>query len=577
MTDTQHPSFNLVRDPWIPVVDLHGQRQDLSLQQAIVQAPQIRAVDGEMPQQTLPMLRLMLAVIYRAYGAWFPGMDIRPHEDLLTFWASVHEYGTFDDEVIGGYLHQWEDRFDLFDPERPFYQCPNLIYTGEKDHDDIDELVLDIPKPDKFLFSTRPKGRLGSLDPAQAARWLLCLQAYDGAGIKSPVGSPDPNVPDQEGQDGRVYSISGLTATGWLGAIGGTFLEGATLFETLMLNWCLFNPSGSVTWAGVPQDMPVWERDVATPPLTQYHPAGVVDLYTLQSRRVRLVHDDQGQVTGVIKGYGDLVSADDPDRLEPMTAVRRMSEETRKSRDLAVAPYVPRLLDAGRVMWRELQPLLGVAVPETGPAVDTRPVVIRWVQTLCDHHILDPQGTPIGIHVQSLIYDKYKTVVRDAVDDALPVGRRLFDAQDDMVGVFLDLVSRTDQGVRRLAGLVLQCQGGSAMDITRASKDTAIKAVVDQVRTHAYDELDGFIRTTIAEVKDDDDPEAVRRRWCHQVRAILERLGEAYMTSEHVSAFTPISKDGAMGGQVMARYRQQLAKTFGYHGPQSADRKEDAQ
>lgn len=40
---------------------------------------------------------------------------------------------------------------------------------------------------------------------------------------------------------GKVYAPKGMLGTGWLGGIGGLYAEGRNLFETLMLNWVLYD------------------------------------------------------------------------------------------------------------------------------------------------------------------------------------------------------------------------------------------------------------------------------------------------------------------------------------------------
>lgn len=205
------------------------------------------------------------------------------------------------------YFDEWADRFFLLG-ERPFFQVPGLQYVGSKPYSPVSEMIADVPKPDKYLFSMRDLRAADSLLPAEAARWLVFLQAYDTAGIKTPVeGNTHVNK-------GKVYAPKGMLGTGWLGGIGGLYAEGRNLFETLMLNWVLYDTkfdSERYRLFGNNQDIPVWERE--DPPSTDLNDqnrfVGPVQAMTWQSRRVRLVpSEDNARIIGIMSCYGDVVA-----------------------------------------------------------------------------------------------------------------------------------------------------------------------------------------------------------------------------------------------------------------------------
>lgn len=135
---------------------------------------------------------------------------------------------------LDGYFNEWKDRFFLFG-DRPFFQVPELEYVGQKEYDPVSEMIADMPKPEKYLFAMRGLGTTDTLSLPEAARWLVFLQSFDTAGIKTPVkGNTHINK-------GKIYPLKGFLGTGWLGGIGGVYAEGANLFETLMLNWVLYD------------------------------------------------------------------------------------------------------------------------------------------------------------------------------------------------------------------------------------------------------------------------------------------------------------------------------------------------
>lgn len=188
-----------------------------------------KGIRGDIPQQAMTMLRLALGILYRAYCVEDPS-----EEQMRDMWADVFLAGHFDMDILDGYFNEWKDRFFLFG-DRPFFQVPELEYVGQKEYDPVSEMIADMPKPEKYLFAMRGLGTTDTLSLPEAARWLVFLQSFDTAGIKTPVkGNTHINK-------GKIYPLKGFLGTGWLGGIGGVYAEGANLFETLMLNWVLYD------------------------------------------------------------------------------------------------------------------------------------------------------------------------------------------------------------------------------------------------------------------------------------------------------------------------------------------------
>ena len=59
--------FNLVDEPWIPVVDKAGVSRTLSLREMFTQAPAIATISGEIPIMNIALIRLALAIMYATY------------------------------------------------------------------------------------------------------------------------------------------------------------------------------------------------------------------------------------------------------------------------------------------------------------------------------------------------------------------------------------------------------------------------------------------------------------------------------------------------------------------------------
>ena len=175
------PVFLLDSDPWIPVLYADGSLRDVSLRELFTEAHLIRDITPDMPQQKLPLVRLALAVLYHMYDY----SDSESELDAITSemtdeWLRVWNSGHFDSENINGYFDEFSGCFDLFDPERPFYQTPGLQYTeaAGRPYDPISEAIADVPKPKKYLMALRARNALGDISFAEAARWLVFIQAF---------------------------------------------------------------------------------------------------------------------------------------------------------------------------------------------------------------------------------------------------------------------------------------------------------------------------------------------------------------------------------------------------------------
>ena len=247
-------SFDLLEEPWVPCIRLDGAPIELSLRDALVQAHEMRELHGESPLVIAALYRLLLAVLHRVFGP--SGYDA---------WGALWARGQWEGEPLDGYLARWRHRFDLFDPERPFYQAEDERVERKS----VASLVHDVASgnnPTLFDHHTETTGL--SLAPAQAARILLAGQAFGLAGLS---GLP------QKFTDGTC-------------ARGVTFLvQGSTLFGTLALNLIRYPVQGMDISPA--EDRPVWEmEDPYTP--DRPVPLGYLDHLTWQNRRVLLLPEE---------------------------------------------------------------------------------------------------------------------------------------------------------------------------------------------------------------------------------------------------------------------------------------------
>jgi CRISPR system Cascade subunit CasA len=311
------PTFDLTREPWLPCERPDGSIVELGLVHAFHQAHELRALRDGSPLVTAALHRLLLAILHRCLG---------PPD--LARWRELYAAGRFDATVIDHYLTAGRQWFDLFHPERPFYQVPGL-----KERYPADAAWRLVPErsnwgPGTHLFAHRDGRRPQVLAPSAAARHLVALQAFVPGGLVKKAGEPDS------------------ASAGPLNRGAVVLLRGESLFETLLLNLVTYAPEADQPIAGHGRaDLPCWERPAPRlgPPR---RPEGWLDLLTWQSRRLELVTDGAGAVSGVVLCVGETL--DGEGLLDPMVAYKRHPR----------LGFVPVEFDVERVVWRDLHALV---------------------------------------------------------------------------------------------------------------------------------------------------------------------------------------------------------------------------
>lgn len=501
-SDPTPASFDLTSEPWLPVQWRDGTEGALSLREVFAQADRLRRLVGDVPTQEFALLRLLLAILHDVIDG------PRDSDQWYELWESGLPVGD-----IHAYLDRHRGRFDLLHPEEPFYQVAGLrTATGEVSS--LDRMVADVPNGALF-FTMRARGaeRVGF---AEAARWLVHAHAFDTSGIKTgAVG--DPRV-----KNGKVYPLG----VAWAGNLGGVLVEGNTLRETLLLNLIAFDLLDRNL--DPERDLPAWRR----PPLgprqldeteLASRPAGVRDLYTWQSRRIRLVFDAEG-VHGVVLAYGDPLEAHNKHLLEPMTGWRRSANLEKK---LGRSPvYLPQPHDPSKSAWRGLASLItgyGNASGqgrEAAPAL--RPLIIEWIARLCVLGYLPP-GFLIRARLFGAIYGTQQSVIDEMIDDAVAMPVVLLHERDQALGeAAIDAVTKAEEAVTALGDL--------AAYLARAAgaEEGPPKA---EARTRGFAALDGPFRDWLAHLRPGDDPQDKRAEWQRRAHRIISRLGDELLRS----------------------------------------------
>ncbi|WP_375001940.1 type I-E CRISPR-associated protein Cse1/CasA [Aeromicrobium sp. CTD01-1L150] len=533
-------SFNLVDEPWILAQRRDGSVTELSLLEVFEQAADLDHLHGDLPTQVFALNRLLLAIVYRASLV------------TETTWQQSWRQQRLPLDDVTRYLRSWRHRFDLFDPERPFYQVADLA-TAKGRTGSLTGLVGDAPGERAPFLTTRSPASLESLPFAEAARWLVHCHAFDVSGIKSgAVG--DPRV-----KGGRGYPIG----VGAAGHLGGVLVEGENQLQTLLLN--LVPQEGVDVSTGDENesdvDLPTWELTVADgagprhpEPATNerpHRPAGQATLYTWQARRIRLATDGR-QVTGVLVCNGDRFSALGLHDLEPMSVWRDSPAQAKRYGLSHVT--MPRAHQPGRSTWRGLEGMLTDTVRDVDAP---RPGTLRWLDRQAEAKVLDDRYIPrvrsIGIH-----YVSQSAVVRDLIDDelSLPV-RALHDTDSGLRSRVLDEISRIDDAVEQFVRLSIN------IAVARGEDDPA--SARTEAQSLAFSALDGPFRAWLVRLAGVDESTAdTRLEWDRTVRRILIRLADDAVNTAGPHAWAGRRVDGRRinAPRAEAWFRTRLSRLY---------------
>jgi CRISPR system Cascade subunit CasA len=492
-------SFDLVERPWILVHRLDGGVEEVCLLEVFTRAGELRSVLGEVPTQSFAIMRLLLAILHRAVGG--------PPD--AAGWAELWEEPGLPVADVSAYLDRFRSRFDLLSSQTPFYQVAGLR-TARGEYTGLDRLIADVPVGERF-FTTRLGSGVDRLSFAEAARWVVHCQAFDPSGIKSgAVG--DPRV-----KGGRGYPIG----TGWAGVLGGVLAEGRSLRETLLLNLIPYDSPGEQRNTA---DSPVWERE-PNGPATEFpdghQPAGPAQLYTWQSRRIRLFHDDEG-VYGVLIANGDPMTQQNRFRTEPMSLWRRSQPQEKKTG--VVPTYMPRTHDPQRAIWRGLEALLQDTWHQAqgkDAAGFLRPAVLNWLD--------DARG-------QDLLEDSYQVRTRTIGMDYGSQSSTTAEIVDDAMSVAVVLLGESGQQLRATAVDAVRDAEDAAAAVGNLAANLAEAAggegggPRERARESVFAELDRPYRQWLSQLGPDSSPVQARTRWQQQAYQIVRGLGRELVT-----------------------------------------------
>ena len=500
------PDFNLCNEPWIPVLYVSGQTQEVSLKQLFDESNSIRKIHSGDATTEVAILGVAVAIFFRAvlenteeYGELY--------REPKKWIQNISSGGSEQLYFVQDYLKKYQDRFNLFDAERPFMQVADL-HTSKGEVKPVSRLVLD---SESEYFSMRAEQALTSLSYAEAARYLVTVQAYDYSGIKSgAVG--DPRV-----KGGRGYPIG----VGWYGTTGKIIIHGENLIETLL--YCIdyeqllnVEKVKGKSHRIALQDKPVWERelpDTAAPRAykggdpTKYKDepapaAGMCEILTWQSRRVRLFPEN-GRVTGVLVSNGDKW-LDRNTYTDPLTAYRFSKNQSTQTHYV----WMPQTHSAERTLWRGADALL-TRLSSSQEKQNKPATVIRQISS---GKYFSPD-TKTKIQLVGMVYGTQSSIVEETIDESVTLELGILTEQ----GAEISAMVRDNIQLTMDASIALGQYAGNLL--RAAGKEYEFRPSVTESILHR---MEDEFRSWLADLSVSDDVSAQAAKWQSKVRRILE-------------------------------------------------------
>lgn len=382
--------YNLLDEKWISVMADYGEKL-VSLTELFEQAHELIGLAGDMKMQDFAVMRILLAVLHTVFSRYRP--DGTPYEyfevdsarmqqvtdideddvgdyqnALYETWFDLWNEGRFPD-LIGQYLEAWRDRFFLFADNNAFMQVSrDQIDEGARGGSEIwgknINRLISQSNNKAALFS--PKHDINKnrerLSYAALARWMITFHGYCGTGDKH-----------------QVYETHLTYSKGWLYDLGGIYLEGANLFETLMINCALaFDEMGNLLHRQVPS----WER-TSEENIQLYFSAGMNNLASLYTAWGRATYFDPEYQEGTPFScfVGKLPEINHKNEfLEPMTCWRYNKSGSNKDK------FTPCKHEWGQSTWRNFGTVMGIESGESGDK-QHKAGVLKWFDEIHTHAI----------------------------------------------------------------------------------------------------------------------------------------------------------------------------------------------
>ncbi|MCC8051682.1 MAG: type I-E CRISPR-associated protein Cse1/CasA [Clostridiales bacterium] len=539
--------YNLLDEKWIMVLrEDTGQTEKVSLKEVFAHAGDYYDLAGEMKTQDFAVLRVLLAVLQTVFSRFdsegnpydfieinentFQQLEPVDREDLpddedpyFETWLNLWKRGKFP-EIVQEYLEAWRDHFYLFDDKYPFYQ----VTPGEMDAlangggqffgKNLNRMISE--SNNKIaLFAPVTGEEKDKLCDDQLARWLIMFQGYTGTGDKK-----------------KVNDTNRSCSKGWLYDLGGIYLKGHNLFETLMLNCILSSDFDKKLDDEIMKiQIPSWERS----PLenVDIYFKNQVDnrtsLYTNWSRAISFMNDYQ-EGTPFSCFIAKLPEINHVENfIEPMTCWGWNNTGENKNR------FTPKKHRPDEAVWRHFNVLMGIG---EGGEHFRQPGILAWYHKVCENGLVGKlQHFKVVICSVSMRDDGNATSwspVDEIIDEIqMETAVLIDDNKDGWIELINTLVDDTKSRIEKtLVPFVRQISAIRGYD----SKDYHL---VEQERERLYLEIDQSFRDWLYKIKETDSMNDKALEWYVILKKAIQNRGDEISRSANLRDLKGIEKD----------------------------------
>lgn len=358
----QSLSYNLVDEPWIPCITSRGDFAEVSLRGLFAWAPELREIACETPIQSAAIMPLALAILHRVFGP--------ADEDE---WEALWQAGAFNMARLDEYFDTWRERFDLFHPERPFYQA----IEDRVEPKSLIHLVHSIGNT-ATLFTHANDAAGIQLSAAEAARQLLAAQYFHTAGLGPAIHKKRASFKDSNYARGVIF-----------------WACGSTLFETLALNLVAYPDQNTMPTQN--EDKPSWE--MGNPFEMREVPRGYLDYLTWTNNRVQLI--PQAAEDRIIVREAMIAPALN---LGPGVKSPQKRYMQKKSKGEFTGEFSFLYFNSNKALWRDYASLVAERSEASRP-----PEVIEWLAHLKDAEAID-ENRYIRLLATGMLADQTKPI-----------------------------------------------------------------------------------------------------------------------------------------------------------------------
>lgn len=513
------PRYNLLDEKWIQVAS-KDTVEKVSIKELFADAAKYKELAGDMKTQDFAVMRVMLAILHTVFSRFdskgdpyeffevdeksflqigeLEENDLEDYEEALyQTWIDIWNAKEFP-KIVDEYLEKWRERFFLYDDKYPFFQVTKEVIEkdaaggGEFYGKNINRLVSESNNKQAY-FSPKDESYKEYIVDDELARWLITLQGYIGTSDKKKVGSA------------KTYS------KGWLYDLGGVYLQGNNLFETLMLNFVIAHNENNNL---LKTQKPCWEAETIEKNIELYFHNGIgniASLYTAWCREI-FIDPNRTKEDKFVCFIAKLPEIEHSDAfLEPMTVWKY--NDTGEYKD----KYRPRKHDANKSMWRNFGLLTGVGEGTRKPGV------IEWLNKLCDISESEELGfnkENITLCAVCMLDDGNATswAPIDEVEDTLNLKERvLVDTGDNG---WIIRINKTISDTKAIIDTVLKRFIFDLLEIRNMEKSDVLKYV-----EQFYFRIDLPFRNWIESIDIDNDKDTKEIEW----RSVLKKAMKEYV------------------------------------------------